>query len=141
MSPPFGFVSSERCLGLRLRVLLLAVLMIGLQTLASIHGVAHRGALAGMPSGQVTAGMAAVSPLSGEPYTGDDWLHRLFADHSQGSADCHLYDQLLHADAAPAAAAVAVVPLVWAPPQEPRTSLALAAQAAGYLARGPPSIG
>ena len=79
-----------------------------------------------MPTGTNTRRMNTVTSKSCSP-------------HDAGSADCQIYDQLSHADGVgfgvvePGAMPPAQPP---APaPQAPQ----VAAQAAGYLARGPPT--
>ena len=69
---------------------------------------------------------------------GGHGLEHLFGSHGPGAGACVLYDQLAHAD------------LLWSPPADScsvavtdaarsdRPAWHLAAQAAGYLARGPP---
>lgn len=94
------------------------------QMLGLVHRVVH------MPAG--APGIAsAVHADAGKA---------LFGDHDD-AAKCRLYDQLTHTDlAVDAAAAVATLPV--APVEiECHPAWHLAAQAAGFLARGPPARG
>lgn len=75
-----------------------------------------------------------------EPAASGHWLDPLFADHDANANACASYDQLAHAD------------FLWGPPADVCAAVAapaecasnpawhLAAQAAGYLARGPPRL-
>ena len=97
------------------------------QTLGLLHRLAHgSGALAG-----VTA-VGADSQAA-------DGLKRLFAGHDKDSGTCDLYDQLTHANA------LASVPVLVLPLMQPMAAVQrhvswhLAAQSAGFLARGPPA--
>ena len=107
--------------------LLLALVLA--QTLGLVHRIVHA------PLGGHPAMSASVSMTSS---TG--WLKALFAGHSSEQG-CDLYDQLSHADAVPQAPTTAIlVPdcnavLGW------HSVGRVAAQAAGYLARGPPPAG
>ena len=81
----------------------------------------------------------AVAALA-EPAASGHWLAPLFADHDADANACASYDQLAHAD------------FLWGPPADVCAAVAapaecasnpawhLAAQAAGYLARGPPRL-
>ena len=84
---------------------------------------------------------AAVAEVAvAEPAASGHWLDLLFADHEASSNACASYDQLTHAD------------FLWNPPAEHCIAVTasaecasnpawhLAAQAAGYLARGPPRL-
>jgi hypothetical protein len=93
------------------------------QMLGLVHRIAH-------PSNAAAAVLAAPA----------DDVQALFDGHDDTST-CRLYDQLMHADLAVDAPQVCVVaphtPLACATPP----GWQLAAQAAGFLARGPPSRG
>ncbi len=97
------------------------------QTLGSQHRVVHA------PGGAVQASHAdIVHAAPAHP----DWRDALFAGHEQ--AGCDSYDQLSHADFLWGAS---VESTAWAQSPTPpgaHPSSHLAAQAAGYLARGPP---
>ena len=81
----------------------------------------------------------AVAALA-EPALSGHWLDPLFADHDANANACASYDQLAHAD------------FLWGPPADVCAAVTapaecasnpawhLAAQAAGYLARGPPRL-
>lgn len=69
------------------------------------------------------------------------WPQALFSGHHDGSATCALFDQLTHADVlhdVPALALQAIAPAV---ADEVHAAWHLATQAAGFLARAPPSRG
>jgi hypothetical protein len=107
----------------RLRAALIAALLAVLvlaQTLGALHRVAHAGG----------AGPVAAS---------GNWVLDLFAGHDHDGS-CELFDQLTHGDAL-CAAPLPSLPLPQ--PGEPATRHAawqIAAQAAGFLARGPPLL-
>ena len=107
--------------------LLLALILA--QTLGLVHRIVHA-PLGGHPA------MSASASVSVE--TG--WLKALFSGHSSEHG-CDLYDQLSHADAVPPAPAAAIL----APDRDAAVAWhsvgQVAAQAAGYLARGPPPAG
>jgi hypothetical protein len=105
-----------------LALVVAAVLLV--QMLGLVHRVAH---------GVTGVGMAAAvaHTSSADP---------LFADHDDG-ATCRLYDQLTHADLGVSViAAVEILPTLDVA-TELHPAWQLAAQAAGYLARGPPAFG
>lgn len=95
------------------------------------HGLTHDHPHA-HPQGHDTVPLA-----DGQAPQAAGWLQQLF-DADGHAASCVLYDQLAHADG------LLTVPLSWLPPAWVPGTLAwqacwqLAAQAAGYLARGPP---
>jgi len=93
------------------------------QVLGLVHRIAH-------PSN-------AAPPVLAAP---TDGAQSLFDGHDDTSK-CRLYDQLMHADLAVDVPVAEVVALSTPPVCEPRRGWALAAQAAGFLARGPPSRG
>ncbi len=69
------------------------------------------------------------------------WLERLFAGHAANGHGCDAYDQASHGDLAGGFAALdvpAVPPAVELP--LPHSSWHTAAQARGFLARGPPPL-
>lgn len=72
-------------------------------------------------------------------HLGEHRLGALFDGHGAKGADCHLFDQLMHADAlGTAPCALPVVPLRTTMPLV-HAAWQLAAQAVGALARGPPA--
>jgi hypothetical protein len=91
--------------------------LLALQTLGAMHGVAHAGG----------HGNADASGIA-----------KLFGGHAAGSADCHLYDQLAHADLA----AFSSTPPAALPPQGVATvALPASLPAAAprfFQARAPP---
>jgi hypothetical protein len=112
-----------RATSTRLHAALIAALLVVLvlaQTLGALHRVAH-------------AGGAGAAPASG------NWVLDLFAGHDHDGS-CELYDQLTHGDALSAASSP---PMPSPPPGEPpirHAAWQIAAQAAGFLARGPPLL-
>ncbi len=88
--------------------------------------------LAHEPLSQAAAHLAA--PLDEHPPVG---FERLFNAHHDVQG-CLLYDQLNAGDALPCVAALFLPELLPAPPLLSHPAWLLAAQAAGYLARGPP---
>ena len=117
---------------MRFRRLACSTLLLALvlaQTLGLVHRIVHA------PIGGHPAMSASVSGA------GDNgWLKALFAGHSSEQG-CDLYDQLSHADALPQAPTAAIlVPDLDAVLPCHAVGQA-AAQAAGFLARGPPPAG
>jgi hypothetical protein len=113
-------------------ILVAAVVALALaQTLGALHAIVHAPRLAS--TGPVGVQERAVAPRS-------DWLGDLFAGHGHADHACELYDQLSHADLMPAVlpALPAVLPPVAA--DTVHVAWRLASQAAGFLARGPPSF-
>lgn len=101
---------------------LLALLLL-VQTLGLLHRVLHA------PGRHAVAHVTAQSGGAASPFGHDD-----------GDLQCQLYDQLAHADLAFGAAPVLAVIV----PAHAREGVPpagrLAPQAAGFLARGPPSL-
>jgi hypothetical protein len=130
----------------RLRRTTLWVVMAALllaQTLGLLHRVVHvphnMHAAPGLFAVPLPAAMpTAHADIEAAGMAGLHWLDRLFASHDGGA--CDAYDQLVHAD------------FLWSHPPEICTQAVnhatrasvpawqLAAQAAGYLARGPPAL-
>jgi hypothetical protein len=133
----------------------LATLMLLAQMLGLWHGLAHplhgvHPAVEGLPrqaaghlhdegvehaAAHTAAHTAAHADTSAH---GVSWLQQIF-EGDEHAASCVLYDQLAHADGLPS------LPLLWLPPAwvpavPPwHARWQLAAQATGFLARGPPS--
>lgn len=107
----------------------LLVALVLAQTLGLIHRIVHA------PIGAHPAVTASASTSSGIA-----WMKALFAGHSSEHG-CHLYDQLSHADAVPQAPFAALVVHDIDAVPGCRSDVHVAAQAAGFLARGPPSAG
>lgn len=103
--------------------------MVAALVLTQLLGVAHR-AMSGHATHSAQAGDA-----------GPHLLKALFAGHHD-DRDCKVYDQWAHADLADVSAAVQAVGL---PGETPvvatHRAWQIAAQAAGFLARGPPAQG
>ena len=66
-------------------------------------------------------------------------VDKLFGDHDDASK-CRLYDQLAHADLAVDTTPVAALPAPFGIASVPHSAWHIAAQAAGFLARGPPAF-
>jgi hypothetical protein len=94
------------------------VALVAMQSLGAMHSVAHA--------------------LGHEGAEGQGVV-KLFGGHAAGSADCHLYDQLAHADVVAFSTPPLVAPpLVFAPAPLPTDSLPAAAPRF-FQARGPPA--
>ena len=105
----------------------LACCIVLMQWVGSLHTYAHPQHLA-MHSVERPAGPSNSGPA----------LQALFSGHDSDSDDCRLLDLLMHADLLASAVSV---PIAFAQPQNlavVRIGSHHAAQAAGYLARGPP---
>ncbi len=102
-------------------LLSLALALALLQTLGAMHRVAH-------------APRGADGHVAG-------WLERLFAGHAANGHDCDAYDQASHGDLAGGFAALDMPAI---PPAVelllPHSGWHIAAQARGFLARGPPPL-
>ena len=109
-----------------------AVVLVLVQSLGLMHRIAHasRGAPATM--GATWAQSSASSPQAG------GWLQALFGDHHHGG-DCQSYDQHTHADTLKTASATVSLPCTVSVLVQTHPAWHLAAQAAGFLARGPPA--
>jgi hypothetical protein len=113
-------------------ILIAALVALALaQTLGALHAIVHAPRLASTGSGAVLERAAA-------PRT--DWLAALFTGHAHADHACDLYDQLSHADMLPAV--LPALPPVLPPVAADAVHVAwrLASQAAGFLARGPPTF-
>jgi len=105
----------------------LACCLMLMQWVGSLHSYAHPQSWPAH-SVQQAAGPSDAGPA----------LQALFSGHDSDSGDCRLLDLLTHADVL---ASVVSVPIAFAQPQNlavVRIGSHHAAQAAGYLARGPP---
>jgi hypothetical protein len=130
---------------------MLAVLIVLAQTLGLVHrvghgpghgpgqGLGHTAHASHTPHG--SHAHAAASDLAhADASHGDDWLHQLLSGHAAGS-DCLGFDQAVVGDlvaTAPAWLAPVVAPGDAVP--DAQRAWHLAAQAAGFLARGPPLL-
>jgi len=101
------------------------------QTLGAMHAVAHAPRLAAFGSSPVLGDASALP-------TG--WLAELFAHPQHADHACDLYDQLSHADLLPALPIVPPPALLPVAVQVVHLAWHLASEAAGFLARGPPSF-
>ena len=113
----------------------MVVLLLWVQGLGLLHRVAHA-------PGAVRAAAVATQATLTAPATqrSGHWLQALLPEHDSDRS-CQLYDQLTHADAAPAAALSVVALTAHPAPEATHRASCLAAQAAGFLARGPPAQG
>jgi hypothetical protein len=121
---PTSVRSSARRTALICAVLLALVLA---QSLGLLHRLAH-----GWHASQAFA-------LQADAHAGDG-LKGLFGGHAKDSGACDLYDQLTHADALWSVPVLMLPALQPLSPAEPHASWHLAAQSAGFLARGPPAL-
>ncbi len=109
---------------------LLALALLCSQSLGVAHAVLHGGVGGAVP---VERHAHSPSPSSDGPVKG------LFANHHSVS-DCHAFDALTHAYALPAAQAACLAQASPPLPDLPVRHGRIAPQAAGFLARGPPSV-
>lgn len=134
---------TERRVVPRLVWVALALLMVLAQGLGQLHRLAHGPLPGSAPIGTETDAHAAhrhAEDASAEPASHGGWLQALFAADGHAAA-CVLYDQLTHADGLPSLPVIGL-PTAWVDAVPPWHGVwALAAQAAGYLARGPPLRG
>jgi hypothetical protein len=103
---------------------LVAAALLFAQMLGLVHRIAHAPAAHEM--------IAAAGPHHA--------ADTLFGDHGDASK-CRLYDQLAHADLAVDTTPAAALPPPLGVESVPRPAGHIAAQAAGFLARGPPALG
>lgn len=107
----------------RVALPLLAAAMLMLQALGLWHSVVHAN------------GLGPVVHAHGEA---DEHADDSFAGHDDGDAQCRLYDQLAHADLVFGEAASFLCVHADGVSRAAVPAGRLAAQAAGFLARGPP---
>ena len=100
------------------------------QTLGAMHRIVH----APLSAHGLAAGAGQPAGL------GPEWLQALFVGHGHGQ-DCDLYDQLSHADLLGVDAVVVALPTLPDAHDPAQPASHIAAQAAGFLARGPPAFG
>ena len=112
------------------------------QALWLLHRVAHPpAALRGATQAQAVPGVTQAQVVPGATFAGaTDWTRALLPQHDNDRS-CDLYDQLTHADAAAGAALDTATQPVVQPPAAIHRGSCIAAQAAGFLARGPPAQG
>jgi hypothetical protein len=119
------------------RSALIAAVLAGLvlaQWLGTIHRIAH--AHAG--EAHESAGASVSHSHAAAADEAESVLDALFG-HDRGSV-CELYDQLTHADALAGVPALALPAIAPVHPARVHRTWHLAAQSAGFLARGPPSL-
>lgn len=122
---------------------LLALALVAAQAFALVHGVVHGGHAGPAPHSHALAHPPV--PEHGHAHAGHDDAHgyglieRLFGAHHD-DLDCRLYDQLGHADAAPALTAVAPPLALPAAVFDFLSGAFIARRAALFEARGPPSV-
>ena len=116
-------------------IVAMVLLLLWVQALGLLHRVAHA---PGAARGVAVATEATLTTPAAQ--RSSRWLQALLPEHDSDRS-CQLYDQLTHADAAPAAALSLVALTAHAAPEATHRASCLAAQAAGFLARGPPAQG
>ena len=123
----------------------MVALLLWVQALGLVHRVAHapgvvRG-VAAAPEAQASAAPAQrqANGIRATVLQGPG-VQALLPVHDS-ERGCQLYDQLTHADAAPVAVLSVVQQTAQAVPQATHRASCIAAQAAGFLARGPPAQG
>jgi hypothetical protein len=107
-------------------VAMLAMSLVLAQALWLLHRVAH-------------VGIATQASAASTGIKADRWAKALLPDH-QDERSCAQYDQLSHADMAPGCAAIDASQVHAVLAQVTHVASQMAAQAAGFLARGPPAI-
>ena len=112
----------------------MALCMLLAQALVMLHRIAHAPAAVRSVS-QPQALAQAVGAN-----TAAHWIQALLPRHDSDRS-CDLYDQLTHSDAAPGSSPGAATPSPDESPAAIHRASCLAAQAAGFLARGPPAQG
>jgi hypothetical protein len=112
-------------------VAVLAISLVLSQALWLLHRVAHVGV--------ATQTSAAQAHAASSGHAADRWVKSLLPDH-QDQRSCAQYDHLSHADMAPGCAAQDVTQAHAVLAQATHVASQMAAQAAGFLARGPPAI-
>ena len=113
----------------------MVVLMLLAQALGWVHRIAHSPASLRAVDASFDAQTSATAEL---PLA--HWVQALLPAHDSDRS-CQLYDQLTHADVAIGAMPAAVSHSFGDLPQATHRASRLAAQAAGFLARGPPAQG
>lgn len=115
-------------------VLLMALLAV--QTLGVLHRIAHVD-VARLQATAAESAVAGRTDVAESPRVSRGWPSALFAGHA-GGRDCDAFDQMSHGDAAVATALdLGTSPPAMAPDVD-HPAWHLAAQACGFLARGPP---
>jgi hypothetical protein len=115
-------------------VALLATCLVLSQALWLLHRVAHVGIATHAGAAHGPAATQAVSPSQ----VNSLWAKSLLPDH-QDERSCAQYDQLGHADLALGCEPLQVSQALMPNAQPAHVASLMAAQAAGFLARGPPA--
>ena len=121
-----------------LRRTIFSIVMLALalaQTLGVVHRVVHS-PLSAHATNSIGAPPPSATSARAEP-PATHWLQALFSGHDTEQG-CHLFDQLSHSDLLQVDVAVVACPHSNPAPESARPGWHLAAQAAGFLARGPP---
>lgn len=118
-------------------MVVLAALVLA-QALGAMHRVAHTQGSARTGSLHATPYATQVAVADGASIAGRSMLAALFAGHDVEHA-CDQYDQLTHADYVSITLAVVSVATLACAPTRFHAGSQLAEQAAGFLARGPPT--
>lgn len=114
-------------------IVAMVVSMLLAQALWLLHRVAHA------PAASRVAMQTQAAPVATFASTAQ-WIQALLPQHDNDRS-CDLYDQLTHADAATGAASDTATQAAVQPPAAIHRGSCIAAQAAGFLARGPPAQG
>lgn len=109
---------------------LLLVALVVVQTLGLMHRIVH---LHGRSQSSDAPAVSVVGDI------GESWVKALFDGHDS-ELDCAQYDQLSHGDLAWGSVATTTSPAPDLPVVVHHLGWHLAAQAAGFLARGPPAL-
>ena len=108
---------------------------------AALRGATQAQAVPGVTQAQVVPVVTQAQVVPGATFAGaTDWTRALLPQHDNDRS-CDLYDQLTHADAAAGAALDTATQPAVQPPAAIHRGSCIAAQAAGFLARGPPAQG
>ena len=117
----------------------LAAALVLVQLLGLAHRIVHAERTQLVAASALAAGGDAVSALKNTSHrSGASWLLALFAGHDPG-ADCDAFDQMSHADVVVDMALDAAPERAGVAPCLRHAAWHVAAQARGFLARGPPS--
>jgi hypothetical protein len=126
--------SRSRCRALIAALLVAVVLM---QTLGLMHRIVHGGLAHG---GFAYGTLSAAEADAGQQVGKDHWTRSLFAGHGHASA-CDLYDQVTQGDALWSVPVIVLASIEVPAPAALHRAWHIAAQSAGFLARGPPGLG
>jgi hypothetical protein len=112
--------------------------VVAVQTLSVLHGVVHMGraAQAIVEAQSPLPGLGSVAPSTATAPS--SWLDAMFAHHA--GHDCDAFDQASHADLVVALPSGVVAVLLCLERTAVHLAWHVAAQARGFLARGPPVV-